>query len=138
MSQPLLERKRTLEEKANNAMEEAWAKANNALQLFSEERPVPVITLWQAAEAAEYACALYSLAHDLQDFDPPVKIEKKQDPSALVRKSVEELKTARGMQATSAKEVYSGLRVAADCLKVAYLERTKRPTRKPSQSLTKP
>ena len=138
MSQPLLEKKRTLEEKANDAIEEAWAKANIALQQFSGELPVKEMSLWQAAEAAEYACALYSLAHDLQDFDPPVKIEKKQDPSALVKKSVDELKTARELQATSTKGVYASLRVAADSLKVAYLERTKRPTRKRSQSLTKP
>ena len=138
MSEHLLERQRVLEEKANNAIGEAWAKANIALQQFSGERPVTEISLWQAAEAAEYACALYSLAHDLQDFDPPVKIDKKQDPSVLVKKSVEELKTVRGLQATPAKEVYSSLRVAADCLKVAYLEKTKRPSRRLSQSLTKP
>ena len=138
MSQPLLEKKRTLEEKANDAIEEAWAKTNVALQQFSGEQPPPEMSLWKAAEAAEYACALYSLAHDLQEFDPPVEIDKKQDPLALVKKSVDELKTARGSQATAYREVYSRLRVAADCLKVAYLERTKRPTRKRTQSLTKP
>lgn len=130
MSEPVLERRKTLQEKASNAIEEAWAKANITLQQFSGARPVTEMSLWQAAEASEYACALYSLAHDLQDFDPAVKIEKKQDPSELVKKSVDELKTARSLQATSYKEAYASMRVAADRLKVAYLERTKRPSRK--------
>jgi hypothetical protein len=130
LSETLSDDKKVFEDRLNKALDEAWSKVNKAL-----EAPVGQSGEWEmsvrlAAEAVEYSSALFSLTYELEDFDPPVKIEKKVDPQVLVRESVEELRRARELRLNSTREAYSSLRAAADHLKIAYLDQVKKKAKK--------
>jgi hypothetical protein len=126
LSETISDQKKVFEEKLTKALDEAWSKANKAL-----EAPVGQSDEWEmsvrlAAEAVEYSSALFSLTYGLEDFDPAVKIEKKVDSQVLLKESVEELRRARELPRSSTREAYSSLRAAADHLKIVYLNHVKK------------
>lgn len=130
MSETLSDEKKAFEDRLTKALDEAWSKVNRAL-----EAPVSQTREWEmsvrlAAEAVEYSSAMFSLTHGLEDFDPPVKIEKKAEPQVLLRESGEELRRARELRRTSVREAYSSLRASADHLKIAYLNQVKKNAKK--------
>src|SRR5438034_9922843 len=90
------------------------------------------MTLWLAAEAAEYSSALFSLAYGLEDLDPEVKITRGRDFLELVKDSMEALKRARELRPKSVAEAYTSLGTAAGYPKAAYFEQSKKTAKKPS------
>jgi len=124
--------KKFLEEKVDKALEEAWSKVNIAVESTAKRLEQSTMTLWLAAEAAEYSSALFSLAYGLEDLDPEVKPLKGRDSVRLVRESIEALRRARELRPTSVTEAYSSLRTAAGYLKAAYLDQSKKTAKKPS------
>ncbi len=125
LAETLFQRRKILADKASQALEEAWIKANGLLAQ-SKGQPAPEVDVRLAAEAVEYSCALFSLAFDLQDFDPPVNIVKNVDLTKRIADSVEHLRKARELKGDATKDAYTSLRIAADDLKIAYLEQTKK------------
>jgi len=96
--------KKFLEEKVDKALEEAWSKVNIAVESTAKRLEQSTMTLWLAAEAAEYSSALFSLAYGLEDLDPEVKPLKGRDSVRLVRESIEALRRARELRPTSVTE----------------------------------
>jgi len=90
------------------------------------------MTLWLAAEAAEYSSALFSLAYGLEDLDPEVRITKGRGLPGLVKDSMDALRRARELRPKSIAEAYTSLRTAAGYLKAAYLDQSKKTAKKPS------
>ena len=127
MAETLSEEQKVMEDRLGKALEEAWSKANLALEGQEEESDGFETRVRFAAEALEYSSALFSLAYGLEDFDPEVKIDKKNvDSKALVKQSVGELRKAMELRKSSTTEAYSSLRAAADHLKIAYLDHVKK------------
>ncbi len=128
--------KKFLEEKVDKALEEAWSKVrskvNIAVESTAKRLEQSTMTLWLAAEAAEYSSALFSLAYGLEDLDPEVKITRGRDFLELVKDSMEALKRARELRPKSVAEAYTSLRTAAGYLKAAYLDQSKKTAKKPS------
>ena len=124
--------KKFLEEKVDKALEEAWSKVSIAVESTAKRLEQSTMTLWLAAEAAEYSSALFSLAYGLEDLDPEVKITRGRDFLELVKDSMEALKRARELRPKSVAEAYSSLRTAAGYLKAAYLDQSKKTAKKPS------
>jgi hypothetical protein len=120
-----------LSDKLVKALDEAWTKLNVALDQTASEPKIFELKVHLAAEAAEYSSFLFSLTYGLEDFDPEVKVNRKQEPLALVKDSVEPLKRARELREKSPTEAYSSLRTAAETLQVAYLNQVKKITKKP-------
>jgi hypothetical protein len=131
LAETLSDDKKLLEEKLGKALDEAWSKAKMALEGQEEQSDGFQTKVRLAAEATEYSSALFSLAYGLEDFDPEVKIEKKNvDSKALMKQSVEELRKAMEMRKSSMTEAYSSLRAAADHLKIAYFDHVKKSAKK--------
>jgi hypothetical protein len=131
LAETLSDEKKVLDDRLGKALDEAWSKANLALEGQEEQSDgfEPKVRL--AAEATEYSSALFSLAYGLEDFDPEVNIEKKNiDSKALMKQSVEELRKAMELRKSSTTEAYSSLRAAADHLKIAYLDHVKKSAKK--------
>lgn len=130
MSQLSAESKRRFEEKLVKALDEAWSKLDTALVHGADDSKDASMSIWLAAEAAEYASFLFNATYGLDDLDPIVKIKRGADPLVLVKESHESLKMARELREKSPAEAYAELRYAADRLKAAYLrksgERSKR------------
>ena len=124
--------KKFLEEKVDKALEEAWSKVSIAVESTAKRLEQSTMTLWLAAEAAEYSSALFSLAYGLEDLDPEVKITRGRDFLELVKDSMEALKRARELRPKSVAEAYTSLRTAAGYLKAAYLDQSKKTAKKPS------
>ena len=132
MAEDSSEEKKSLEEKVNKAFEETWSKVNIAVDSIAGRPGESVMALWLAAEAAEYTSAVFSLAYDLEDLDPEVKIARGRELLGLVKDSMEALKKARELGPKSVAEAYTSLRTAAGYLKAAYLDQSKKTAKKPS------
>lgn len=115
-----------LEEKLRTALEEAWTKANVALEEVVKGDEGDAKKVWLAAEAAEYSSLLYSLTYGLEDVDPPVRETRGRDATELVRESVEALNLIRTRKQTEQQEAYAMLRNAAHSLRTAYLAHLKK------------
>lgn len=130
MSAETLDEQRLLEEKLAKALEEASYKVGLALDPNPTSSAELEMAMRLAAEAVEYSSALFSLTFGLEDVNPEVRIDKKADPSALVRSSADLLKKVCELQRTSAVGAYANLRKAADYLKTAYLSQAKKNAKK--------
>lgn len=108
------------------ALDEAWTRLKVALDTPTDQLKPFELNVHLAAEAVEYSSFLFSLTYGLEDFDPEVKVNKKQEPVALLKLSIEPLKRARELREQSPKEAYSNLRTAALTLQVAYLNQVKK------------
>jgi len=124
--------KKFLEEKVDKALEEAWSKVSIAVESTAKRLEQSTMTLWLAAEAAEYSSALFSLAYGLEDLDPEVRITKGRGLPGLVKDSMDALRRARELRPKSVAEAYTSLRTAAGYLKAAYLDQSKKTAKKPS------
>ena len=129
MSETAAEEKRLFEDKLASALDEAWSKANYALEQATNNSQEAEMSIRLAAEALEYSSALFSLTHGLEDLDPQVKIGRKTETLELVKDSVDALRQARELRGSSAAEAYTRLRTAADYLKRAYLNQVKNSSR---------
>ena len=125
------EDRQLLEERLDRALDEAWSKVNEAVDQVTKPGGDPSMSIWHAAEAVEYASLLFNLAHGLDDLDPEVKIGRSEDPTVLVKKSRESLRRARELRQVSTVEAYTNIRVAADTLKTAFLDRVKKAPKRP-------
>ncbi|HYY91383.1 MAG TPA: hypothetical protein VE955_05285 [Candidatus Dormibacteraeota bacterium] len=125
MSETAAEEKRIVEDKLAKALEEAWTKANQALDQATNNSQEAEMNIRLAAEAVEYSSALFSLTYSLEDLDPEVKIARNTQTLVLVKDSVDALRQARELRGSSAAEAYTRLRTSADYLKRAYLNRVK-------------
>ncbi len=132
MSQTEAEDRKIFEEKLEKALNEAWAKVNDALDKSTKRTEQQEMSIRLAAEAVEYSSALFSLTYGLEDLDPQVKVGKNLDPARLVKDSLEALRRARELRRQSALEAYTSLRTAADYLKTAYLDQVKKTSAKRS------
>jgi hypothetical protein len=130
LSETLSDTKKVFEARLTRALDEAWSKVNKLIEEPAEHSREWEMTVRLAAEAVEYSSALFSLAHGLEDFDPPVKIEKNVDPRVLLKESVQDLRRARELRQSSIREAYSYLRAAADHLKLVYLGQVKKNAKK--------
>jgi len=131
LAETLSDDKKVLEDRLGKALDEAWSKANLALEGQEKQSNGFEMRVRLAAEAVEYSSALFSLAYALEDFDPEVKIDKKNvDSKALVKQSVGELRKAMELRKSSTTEAYSSLRAAADHLKIVYLDHVKKSAKK--------
>ena len=122
------EEQRMLEEKVGQALEEARAKLDAALDHLSKEGTDSVKKVWWAEEAAEYSSLLYSLTYNLEDVDPPAPVRKRNaEPNPLVKESVESLRRATELRGKSPLEGYQYLRTTVYKLRQAHhiLEKTR-------------
>ena len=108
------------------ALDEAWTKLHVALDTSPNEPKLFELNAHFAAEAVEYSSFLFSLTYGLEDFDPVVKVNKKQEPIVLLKNSLDPLKRAREIREKSPEEAYSSLRTAAETLQIAYLNQVKK------------
>ena len=108
------------------ALEEAWTKVHVALDQNNADSRQFELKVHLAAEAVEYSSFLFSLTYNLEDFDPEVKFNKKQEPLTLIKDSVEPLKSARDLRDKSPLRAYTSLRTSAEYLQVAYLNQVKK------------
>lgn len=115
-----------LEDKLHAALEEAWTKANAALEEVVKGDEGDAKKVWLAAEAAEYSSLLYSLTYGLEDVDPPVRETKSRDTTELVKESVEALNLIRTRKQPEPQKAYGMLRNAAHSLRTAYLAHLKK------------
>src|SRR5215471_7390896 len=116
----------TILEKLLKALDEAWTKLHVAINTPVNESKLLELNAHFAAEAVEYSSFLFSLTYGLEDFDPVVRVDKKQEPIALLKDSVDPLKRARELREKSPEEAYTSLRTAAETLQVAYLNQVKK------------
>ncbi len=130
MLQPTVSEQRTLEEKLNNALEEAWLKTNIALEQTSKRSERFEMGIWLAAEAVEYCSLLFSLTYGLEDMDSTPKKTRNEDPLTLVKESLELLRQAREARERSSIQAYASLRAAGHHLKLAHLDQVKRKTKR--------
>ncbi len=108
--------------KLSKALDEAWEKANVALKEASSVTKGREKQIWAAAEASEYCSLLFSLRHDLEDIDPPVKKNIGLDQLSLVKEAVEALRKVRASRKQPPfLESYRVLRDAVYSLRRAYL-----------------
>jgi hypothetical protein len=119
----------SLLEKLVKALDETWTKLHVALDQSPNDPKAFELKVHLAAEAADYSSFLFSLTYSLEDFDPMVKVNKKQEPIALMNDSVDPLQRARELREKSPKEAYTNLRIAAETLQVAYLNQVKKTRR---------
>ena len=124
MSELSAEAKRRFEEKLVKALDEAWSKLLTALDQGTGDSKEATMSIWLAAEAAEYASFLFNATYGLDDLDPIVKIKRGSDPIVLMKESFESLRIAREIREKSPPEAYAELRYAADRLKAAYLRKS--------------
>ena len=117
--------KRLLEANLNKALEEAWTKANAALEDATRGLEGSAKKIWLAAEAAEYSSLLYSLTYGFEDVDPPPPEMKGQDTFSLVKESVVALSQVRRSDKRKREQAYSTLRNAVHGLRTAYLSSLK-------------
>ena len=113
-------------EKLVKALDEAWTKVHLALDQNTADSKQFELRVHLAAEAVEYSSFLFSLTYNLEDFDPEVKFNKKQEPLTLVKDSIKPLNSARDLRDKSPLQAYSSLRTAAEYLQVAYLNQVKK------------
>jgi len=100
-----VEEQRMLEGKLGQALEEARAKLDAALDHLSKGGTDLEKKVWWAEEAAEYSSLLYSLTYGLEDEDPPVPVRKRNaEPNPLVKESVESLRRATELRGKSPLE----------------------------------
>jgi len=125
-----------LEEYLKKALEEAWAKTNNALDQAGNTGKGRQMAIWLAAESVEYTSYLFSLTNDLEDADPPPPPTKGRDVTSLVKESVDALEQVRASSDRGKLADYTRLRDAVHSLRTAYLEFRKKP-RKTRQDLTR-
>jgi hypothetical protein len=118
-------------DKLLKALDEAWTKLHIALDQTGNEPKTFELKVHLAAEAVEYSSFLFSLTYSLEDFDPEVKVNRKQEPLVLVKDSIEPLERARELREKSPTDAYRSLRTAAETLQVAYLNQVKKITKKP-------
>jgi len=97
---------------------------NTALEIGTGDSREAEMSIWLAAEAAEYASFLFKTTYDLDDLDPIVKIKRGSDPLVLMKDSHASLKIALERREKSPEEAYTELRYAADRLKAAYLRKS--------------
>ena len=116
---------RVLETKLNKALEEAWTKANAALEDTTKGVEGSAKKIWLAAEAAEYSSLLYSLAYGLEDVDPPPPEKKGLDTLSLVKESVAALSQVRTPGRLKREHAYETLRNSVHGLRTAYLNSLK-------------
>lgn len=116
---------RVLEANLNKALEEAWTKANEALEDATRGLEGSAKKIWLAAEAAEYSSLLYSLTYGLEDADPPPPEMKGQDTFSLVKESVAALSQVRRSDKRKREQAYSTLRNAVHGLRTAYFDSLK-------------
>jgi len=126
------EEQKVFEEKLDKALDEAWSKLNQAVDQTVKRSADLEMSIRLAAEAVEYSSALFSLTYGLEDLDPEVRVRRNMDQLALVKDSVEALRSARELRRKSAAEAYTNLRIAADNLKTAYLDQVKESTKRAS------
>lgn len=126
MEQRVKDEKAELETSLTNAFEETLSKTQLAITAMENQSQDLVKKIWLAAEAAEYTSLLYSLTHDLQDYDPEIVKRRGEDPIGLLKNSLRILQQASGKRSLGAsKNGYELLRTAAEFLKALYLEQTK-------------
>ena len=114
-----------LEANLNKALEEAWAKANAALEDATRGLEGSAKKIWLAAEAAEYSSLLYSLTYGLEDVDPPPPEKRGLDTLSLVKESVAALGQVRTPGRLKREKAYETLRNAVHSLRTAYLNSLK-------------
>jgi hypothetical protein len=119
-----------LESKLEKALDEAWSKANIALDKASEAPANYAMEIWYAAEALEYSSLLFNLAYGLEDLKPKVKPRKHEAAIVLIKDSMDLLNRAREGRQKSPADAYVNLRTAADYLKTAHLDQVKKPAKK--------
>lgn len=124
MSQLSAEAKLRFQEKLLRALEEAWSKLETALVPGTGDTKKESMSIWLAAEAAEYASFLFNATYGLDDLDPIVKIKRGSDPLVLMNESRESLRMALELREKSPAEAYTELRYTADRLKAAYLRKS--------------
>ncbi|HZY93422.1 MAG TPA: hypothetical protein VFE98_00990 [Candidatus Bathyarchaeia archaeon] len=130
MSQDLAEEQALLEKNLREALEEAYTKTNIAISELTNRGEDFVKKVWAASEAVEYSSLLFSLTYDLQDYDPEVERRRGVDPISLVKDSLQPLKLAMETRKQSRKKAYESLRIAAYYLRTAYLDLSKKTTRR--------
>ncbi len=116
---------RVLEANLYKALEEAWTKANAALEDATRGLEGSAKKIWLAAEAAEYSSLLYSLTYGLEDADPHPPEMKGQDTFSLVKESVAALSQVRTPDKRKREQAYFTLRNAVHGLRTAYLSSLK-------------
>ena len=114
-----------LESNLNKALEEAWTKANVALEGAATDGDGSAMKIWLAAEAVEYSSLLYSLTYGLEDVDPPPAEKKGQSAMLLLKDSVSGLKRVRERGLLTHLQAYELLREAAHGLRTAYMNALK-------------
>ena len=123
---PATER-RILEEHLKKALEEAWTKTNNALELGGKPVKDREMAVWSAMESVEFTSFLFSLTYDLEDVDPPPPSTKGKDIASLVEEAVNDLELVRGSGSREKLGDYTFLRNAVHDLRTALLEFRKKP-----------
>jgi hypothetical protein len=119
-----------LEKSLREALEEAYTKTSIAISESSTRGDDFIKKVWAASEAVEYSSLLFSLTYDLQDYDPEVERRRGVDPASLVKDSLQPLKVAIDTRSQSSRKAYESLRIAAYYLRTAYLEVSKKTTRR--------
>jgi len=119
-----------LEKSLREALEEAYIKTSIAISESSNRGDDSVKKVWAASEAVEYSSLLFSLTYDLQDYDPQVERRRGVDPASLVKDSLQPLKVAIDTRSQSSRKAYESLRIAAYYLRTAYLDLSKKTTRR--------
>ena len=111
-------------------MDEAWTKVELATREVAKRSKQSSTSVWAAAEAVEFASLLFSLANGLEDFDPEVRVTKKDEPKLFMKKSADSLKGARELRQSSPQDAYASLRTAAENLKTLHLRNVKEASKK--------
>jgi hypothetical protein len=132
----LQEEQRVLNESLKKALEEAWAKANNALEEVSRESDGYERSVWSAMESADYASLLFSLTNKLEDSHPRPSLSKNRATLPLVKESVSALQKVMAPGRRDLLDDYTNLRKAVQNLQLAHLDLVKKGTGK-GQNLTR-
>ena len=130
MSETESEEQAILEKNLREALEEAYTKTNIAISESSNRGEDFVKKVWAASEAVEYSSLLFSLTYDLQDYDPEVEKRRGVDAASLVKDSLHPLKVAIDTRSQSSRKAYKSLRIAAYYLRTAYLDLSKKTSRR--------
>ncbi len=115
-----VEEEKMLEESLTKALDEAWAKVNQAVKDAKAGREDAEKKIWLAAEATEYCSLLFSITYGLEDWDPAPESTKNMARLALVRESAVALQRVRTSR-DRPREAYQLLRNAVNYLRTAYL-----------------
>jgi hypothetical protein len=130
------EEHRILESHFKGALDEAWTKTNNAMDLSSKTGKDREMAVWLAMESVEYTSFLFALAHDFEDVDPAPPVTKTKDIPSLVKASVGALELVRTSTSEEKLSDYTHLRDSVHYLRIAFLQVRKRP-RTAGQNLTR-